>query len=212
MGSEISCECIQESFKAITIGIAKQTQSRNIDFNLLHADTKFQKKAYLGLTTSDIFIRLNSNNSAISWRTPSTSAGNAWAAISGGSAEEYGEISLPYNVATIRAVGTHGFAIVDFSKQILLEVIAADPGIRDKWVVNLNELLQSWVENPDTKPVSVITAASTSDKVAYFAQREKEIEANKKLAEEKKKKYTAGGMKYTAIAMMNRGSENDSSL
>ncbi len=86
----------------------------------------------------------------------------------------------------------------------LLEVHAEDVLVRDKWALSLNEMLQTWESNPEKKPNYTATAAKTSKKDAYFKQREDELADRIKANEEKKKKYSTGGMQYTAIAMMNR--------
>ena len=101
-----------------------------------------------------------------------------------------------------RAKGLQFFGI-DKDK-VLFEIQAEDSGIRDQWVVSLNELLEGWKADPTKRPRSSVSAAGTSNKADYFQQREKEIADRAKENAEKKKKYSAGGMKFTAQAMLNR--------
>eukprot|EP01034_Spumella_vulgaris_P024025 gene24025-30321_t len=54
------------------------------------------------------------------------------------------------------------------------------------------------------KEDSVSSVDGTSNKAEYFKRREAEIKAREKANAEKKSKYAAGGMKYTAEAMANR--------
>jgi len=211
MGSEISCECLTEAFNSATGGLgtlaSQQILASKLD--LLKKETKFYKKVLLGMTSQEIILRLSEDESTIIWRCPATSVSSTWAAVSGANAEQFGEVSLVENVATVRSVLPDGFAVVDFSKQILLEVVAPTKDadglhLRDTWVEALNDLLAGWISKPSSKPRAALSAAGTSNKAAYFAMREKEIQERKAIADEKRKKYTAGGMKYTAIAMMNR--------
>ena len=207
MGQSISCDCIAELFDSGTIQALTLTDGSVIpDIDDLHRETKFQRKAYMGLSAEDIFVSLSVDNKCLSWKVPKSGAiSGAWASISGNNPDEFGEVSLIDNIATIRATTENGFAVVDFSNKIIFEVCSEDVAIRDKWVRVLNELLQSWVSTPSSKPKkTTASAAGSSDKAAYFAMREQQIQDRKKLADERKKKYTAGGMKYTAIAMMNR--------
>ena len=203
MGNLFSCECLQQTFDVAATKFSNQLQIVS-EYEKLRKESKFKRKAYLGLTTQDLYIKLSNDNSFISWRVP-TAEPSSWTSII--QKEEFGELSLIDNVATLRAVDTHGLVIIDYSNKVLFEVIAEDAEVRDNWVLLINKLLQDWIVNPMNKPkMSGISAKGTSDKTAYFAMREKEIEERKKVADEKRAKYAAGGMKYTAIAMMNRES------
>ena len=203
MGQILSCECLQQSLNAAASKLNNQLQIVS-EYEKLHKESKFKRKAYLGLTTQDLYMKLAEDKSFISWRVPVSEA-NSWTSVL--QSEEFGELSLIDNVATVRAVGTHGLVIIDFSNKSVFEVVAEDAEVRDNWVLLLNKLLQDWIVNPMNKPkTSGLSAKGTSDKAAYFAMREQQMEERKKIADEKRAKYTAGGMKYTAIAMMNRES------
>ena len=212
MGQELSCECITQFFQTTALSLQlTDYQSTVPNIDLLHKETKFSRKAYLGLTKEDIYVKLSNDTSTLSWRVPrgSDSLSGAWANISGSNPDDFGEISLIDNIATIRSIGNDSLAIVDFSNKVVFEISTDDVELRDKWVSILSELLQSWVSNPSNKPkISLISAAGSSDKTAYFAMREQQLIDKKKIADERKKKYTSGGMKYTAIAMMNRENES----
>ena len=71
-------------------------------------------------------------------------------------------------------------------------------------MVAVTEILDKWASDPKTKPESAISAAGTSDKAAYFQQREKELQERQKQREEKKKKYSSGGLVHTAQIMASR--------
>jgi cell division inhibitor SulA len=120
MGSEISCECLTEAFSSATGGLtslaSQQIQASKLE--QLKRETKFNKKVLMGMTTQDIFLRLSEDTSTIVWRCPPTSVSSTWAAVSGASAEQFGELSLVENVATVRSVAPNGFAVVDFSNKL----------------------------------------------------------------------------------------------
>jgi hypothetical protein len=121
--------------------------------------------------------------------------------------DEHGEVDLTSKVKSVKCAGTQGLHFIgvgDDNDKSIFEVQAQDPATRDQWLVALNELLQSWVLNPESKPSYNDSASKTSDKAAYFRRREEELAERIKENEEKKKKYSAGGMKYVAQAMMNR--------
>lgn len=205
MGQGISCECIENMLRTTLENVSSGHIDKFSELDIVKKETKFTRKAYLGLTTEDIYIKLSDDTSILGWRVPSTNGTATWAAVSGNSPEVKGEISMIDNIATVRSVDPNGLAIVDFSNKIVIEVYCDDISLRDQWVTVLNKLLQSWVSNPESKPKAAsMSARNTSDKSAYFAKREKEMAENKKIADARKAKYTAGGMKYTAIAMMNR--------
>lgn len=86
----------------------------------------------------------------------------------------------------------------------IFEAQAEDTAIRDQWLIAINEILQNWAQNPDKKPQYTDSASKTSDKANYFKKREEELAERIRANEEKKKKYSAGGMQHVAMAMMNR--------
>ena len=137
---------------------------------------------------------MNEETSALTWKT----VNNKW------TKESNGEVDLTSSVKTVRLHGETGLQIIGIDDSTIFEVKAESPVIRDQWVVTINELLQFWIEHPDSKPKSTTTAAKVSNKAEYFKQREEEIAAREKVNAERKAKYSAGGMKYTAQIMANR--------
>lgn len=172
----------------------KNEKAVNERIETLKAGNKFKRSAYLGLTSQDLFVCLSSDTSAIQWKTE-----NTW------TNGEHGEIDLTAQVKKVKLKGESGFQFIALDDAVTFELKAEDASIRDQWVVALNELLQSWVEHPDTKPKSSISVNGTSNKAEYFRKREAEIQAREKVNNERKAKYVAsGGMKHVAQAMANR--------
>ena len=91
----------------------------------------------------------------------------------------------------------------------IFEIQAENTALRDQWLIAINEILQNWAQNPEKKPQYADSASKTSDKAAYFKKREEELDDRIKANEEKKKKYSAGGMQHVAMAMMNRAWQLD---
>ena len=147
-----------------------------------------------GITSQELFISLNEDTSALTWKT----VNNKW------TKESHGEIDLTSSVKTIKIHGESGLQIIGIDDSNIFEVKAESSIIRDQWVVSLNELLQYWVDHPDSKPKSTTSADKVSNKAEYFRQREEEIQAREKLNAERKAKYAVGGMKHTAQIMANR--------
>lgn len=162
---------------------------------LVQGDT-FIKSALLGLSSQEIFIQLSQEHSILKWKIPATT----W------SKDEFGEIDLTTKVKKLKTSGESGFQIIAHDESTILEVKHKDVAIRDKWVLALNELLQSWIDHPDKKPKAAVNAAGTSNKSEYFKQRQEEIKERERLNNEKKAKYATGGMQITAQIMAGRPS------
>lgn len=165
----------------------------NERLEVLKKGNKFVRNAYLGLTQQDLFVRLSDNTSAIQWKTE-----NTW------TKGEHGEIDLTSQVKKLKSSGETGLQIIGLDNTVLIEIKAEEPAIRDQWMVCLTELLHSWADHPDLRPKSTVTAEGASNKDEYFKSREQELLAREKASAERKAKYAAGGMKYTAAAMANR--------
>jgi len=145
------------------------------------------------------------------------------------SSTEHGEIDLTTQVNNVKLVGPNGMQFISSTDgKVIFEIQAEDPKLRDTWVLSLNEMLQEWsgewavrvprfltdyircglrgiTANPEKKPKQSISAAGTSNKAEYFKQREEELKAREKQNQEKRSKYSAGGMKFTAQVMASRG-------
>jgi len=118
--------------------------------------------------------------------------------------ETNGEIDLTTSVKNVKLHGEAGLQIIGIDDVIVFELKAESSAVRDQWVVTINELLQFWIDHPDSKPKSTTTAEKVSNKAEYFKRREEEIEAREKINAERKAKYTTGGMKFTAQIMASR--------
>ena len=121
--------------------------------------------------------------------------------------DEHGSIDLTTKVQTVKCSGTQGLSFIGFgteNEKSLFECQAENPAVRDQWLIAINELLQSWIQNPTKKPNYEDSASKNSDKASYFKKREEELNERIKANEEKKKKYSSGGMQHVAMAMMNR--------
>jgi hypothetical protein len=191
MGQSMSCACFEQLAAEAGLDDGQAAQER---WRELTKEEKFTRAAMLGLSSQDIFVKLNDEFAAIKWRTEKT-----WT-----SAAEFGEIDL----TTIKKVKLHGEQGIQFigldNETVVFELKHADNTVKDRWIVIISDILQSWVDKPDTKPKSTVTAAGTSNKAEYFKQREEEIKAREKIALERKAKYASGGLKYTAQIMAER--------
>ena len=191
MGNTLDCSCLVQGF-GVNTSDEKASRDR---IELLQKGQKFLRKVLLGLSSQEVNVKLSEDSSCIEWRIEATRL----------SKEEYGELDLTKKVKCVKLVGTAGMQFIGVEgDKSLLEVHADDVAIRDKWALSINELLQTWESQPEKKPSYNPTAAKTSKKEEYFKIREAELAERIKANDEKKKKYSAGGMQYTALAMMNR--------
>jgi len=83
----------------------------------------------------------------------------------------------------------------------LLEAWRAEA--RDAWVAALQEAIAEATEKPP--PSRNRRPKSRLEMATRHSQRERELADRKKAADARKSKYRTGGMKYTAVAMANRG-------
>lgn len=159
----------------------------------LKKGNKFVRNAYLGLTQQELFVRLSDDMSALQWKTE-----NTW------TKSENGEIDLTSQVKKFKSSGETGLQIIGLDGSVMMEIKAEETAIRDQWQVCLTELLHTWADHPELKPKSTVSAAGTSNKAQYFKSREQEMQAREKANAERKAKYAADGMKFTAAVMANR--------
>ena len=183
-----ACACFEET-------ILQDADEKAVSERLksLVAGAKFKRNAFLGLSQQELFVSLSEDLGAIQWRTE-----NTW------TAKEHGEVDLTSEVRKVRSAGEQGLQFIGLDDKAVFEIKTEDAALRDKWLVALNELLQSWVDEPSSKPRSKVSAAGASDKAEYFKRREDEIKAREKANAERKAKYAANGMKYTAQVMAER--------
>jgi hypothetical protein len=191
MGQSLNCACLEEMIPdALTEDSAVKER-----LDALKKGDRFTRSAYLGLSSQELLVNLSADFSAVQWKSEAS-----WGSSING------EIDLTSQIKKLKVHGDTGLQFIGLDDSIVFEIKALDASIRDKWIVALNDLLQSWEEDPRSKPKSTVTAAGTSDKAEYFKKREEEIKAREKANAEKKAKFSAGGMKMTAQIMASRGS------
>jgi hypothetical protein len=189
MGQTVTCECFENiSFENAD---EKMIQER---LQLLIKGDNFTRSALLGLTSKEVFVNLSEDHSCLKWKIEKTT----W------TSEEFGEFDLTTTVKKLKTHGESSLQIVGPLDTILMEIKHKDPIVRDKWVLAINELLQSWIDDPEKKPKSSISALGTTNKAEYFKKREEEIKEREKAAAERKSKYSTGGMQITAQIMAGR--------
>mmetsp|Transcript_35262 Transcript_35262/g.33491 ORF Transcript_35262/g.33491 Transcript_35262/m.33491 type:complete len:195 (+) Transcript_35262:182-766(+) len=193
MGNE--CSCIEQAYKHL--GSNDEAKAAKDRTELLQRGGKFARKAMLGLTSQELFMKLSDDTSAVEWKTVGKPA---WTG-----AEEHGCIDLTNKIKNVKISGTQGLVFVGKDKDMpIFEANALDAATRDQWVISINELLHNWESRPESKPRYDDSASKSSDKIKYFKKREEELQERIKAGEEKKKKYATGGMQHVAAAMMNR--------
>lgn len=193
MGQISSCNCFEG---ALPSGLGDdEVQARKSRLAVLQKGDKFLRSAWGGLSSTELFMDLSDDASLLRWKTVNTGIL---------SKEEHGQIDLTSEVKSVRMKGSQGMCFISENDKTIFEVQAEESKTRDAWVLAINDLLDSWEKDPESKPSSTASAAGTSNKQEYFRKREEEIKARQKQNEEKKKKYSAGGMKFVAQAMLSR--------
>ena len=168
----------------------------------LQKGDRFLKPALFGLSSQELQVNLSEDTAVLKWK--------AVAANFLTGTTEFGEVDLGA-VRIVRMKGVQGLEVVGVDaknpgkESVLMELTAESAETRDKWVVCLSELLSDWARDPSLRPRAELTAAGTSNKDAYFKRREEEIRMREKENTKKKEKFGNVGMKYTALAMMERG-------
>jgi len=186
------CSCLEEEDEAVL----ERTEA-------LQKGATFLRKGFMSLTSQKLHCALSESHATVRWRVEKDS--KSW--IPGAGGDEYGEVNL-LEVSKIRASGKTTMEILSKKDDsVLMELSAEDVATRDAWVLGLNEILDRWKADPGSKPLSVqLRATDTSDKTAYYEQRQADLKAREKERNERKMKYMQGGanMKHTAQAMLNR--------
>mmetsp|Transcript_9260 Transcript_9260/g.8276 ORF Transcript_9260/g.8276 Transcript_9260/m.8276 type:complete len:191 (-) Transcript_9260:91-663(-) len=189
MGQSLTCECFEGALGSGGNAVKERLA-------ILHKGNKFMRSAYLGLASQELTVKLSEDCSKIEWKVVS----KTW------TGDQYGEIDLTKQVKTIKLVGKQGMQFISSLEEnkVIFEITADEPQIRDQWVLTINELLQDWIDHPEHKPQSSLTATGTSNKNEYFKKREEEIAIREKEAQERKAKFGTQGMKFTAQVMASR--------
>lgn len=192
MGNTFDCNCFNEGLE----GLASLQEESHISqiMNKLQTGATFTRPMMLGLASQEVFVRLSDDTAHLAWRTT-----KAW------TGEEKGQVDLTDESVTIKSTGTQGIQFVGIENKVLLEINAESQATRDDWIVSLNELRMKWKKD-NRKPISSVSAEGHSNKSEYYARRQEEIEARRRESEQRKSKYSAGGMRVTAEIMASRGS------
>ena len=198
--SQIDCSCVLPKglwIEGEAAGPAGETDEKRDRRAVLIRGANFLRPAYLGLSSQELVVKLAEDYSTLKWNSVSKGM------FSG--QPEFGEVALD-SIASVKMNGTQGLQLIssDGKSSVAFAAQAETSSVRDQWVLCLNELLEDWRQNPDSKPKAQLSAAGTSNKDDYFKQRALEIEEREKAAKVKREKYAAGGMKHVAIVMANR--------
>ena len=195
--SMISCECLKQAIVSSTHLVETEHERISRDrVSRLRSGSRFMRSLYLGMSSQELVVNLSDDTSLLEWKT--VNAGM----ISG--KVEHGQVDLTSEVASVQCSGVQGMTIIGVDGKAMFEVQAEDGKTRDMWVQGIEELLLAWETSPSSKPKSSLSAAGTSNKADYFKKREAELAEREKQNALRKAKYSAGGMKYVAMAMANR--------
>mmetsp|Transcript_5426 Transcript_5426/g.13943 ORF Transcript_5426/g.13943 Transcript_5426/m.13943 type:complete len:323 (+) Transcript_5426:3-971(+) len=112
-----------------------------------------------------------------------------------------------HDVKSVEARGPKALALVDSSGSALFHGDMTDPKTRDTWVHALGLALKQAAAKPPP-PRTERSAGGTVANAARRARKEIELQSRKRDAEKRKQDYlkaVGGGLKYTALAMADRG-------
>jgi len=128
-----------------------------------------------------------------------------WFVVPAGKDDNSGSIAM-HDVASVGAKAPCSITILSTSGETLLEVEAEEAATRGLWVQALNEAIPERSNDSDMT-IRPSTISGRAAKQAYFMQKGVELQRKAKDAAAKKEKYLkgAGGLKYTALAMAERG-------
>ena len=115
--------------------------------SILHKGDVFMQSMYLGLSSKELTMKLNENNSVISWMNKDKPA------------EDYGEIDFATNVSRVKPSGQQGMQYMSKDGKNIFEVSAKDTATRDQWIVALNEILSNWEGKTLNDAVSLLYIA-----------------------------------------------------
>lgn len=118
-----------------------------------------------------------------------------------------------HDIRSVDPRANNGLALVGADDKVLFEGNLVETRTRDAWVSALKDLVRDAHSKPppsrlDAKPKSRVETA------ARRAKKEIELQSRKRDAEKRKADYMkgSGGLKYTAMAMANRASNDDADL
>lgn len=120
-------------------------------------------------------------------------------------------------IAGVEAAGSEKRDLIlrsSLEVDIILELVASSSIVCQRWERAVNEAIADMTEDVEVVGVKSSSAQSGASKAVYFAKKKLELRKKKQAAEAMKAKYlkkSGGGMKYTALAMANRGTRDDGS-
>ena len=117
------CACFED-------GSAGTVTSEQLD--ILHKGDDFVQSVYLGLSSKTLTMKLNENNSIVSWINKDKPT------------EDFGEIDFATNVTRVKPSGQQGMQFMSKEGTNIFEVSAKDTATRDQWIVSMNEILSNW--------------------------------------------------------------------
>lgn len=176
--------CLEKGFNNVNqIVEDENVKAKRERKDMLTKGDRFMRSALLGLSSQELHISLNANGIILNWKTLTASMLYKL---------ECGEIDLA-TIKTIKMNGAAGLSFISHhDDKSVFDIIANDSKIRDQWVLSINELLEDCKSDPTFKPKTP------------FRVREEELREREKINNEKKLKFSSGGMKYVALAMANR--------
>ena len=113
------------------------------------------------------------------------------------------ELIYLHDVQCVKSVDKDGLRLLGIAGVPLFEGTLPNGKTRDAWVAALQEAIAEATEKPP--PSRSRRPKSRLEMATRHSQRERELADRKKAADARKGKYRTGGMKYTAVAMANRG-------
>mmetsp|Transcript_12534 Transcript_12534/g.36706 ORF Transcript_12534/g.36706 Transcript_12534/m.36706 type:complete len:318 (-) Transcript_12534:25-978(-) len=114
------------------------------------------------------------------------------------------ELIYLHDVQCVKSVDKDGLRLLGIAGVPLFEGTLPNGKTRDAWVAALQEAIAEATEKPPPSRSSR-RPKSRLEMATRHSQRERELADRKKAADARKSKYRTGGMKYTAVAMANRG-------
>lgn len=132
-------------------------------------------------------------------------------AQAGASAPQADELIYLHELASVEARGSRGLSLNDASGRSVFEGELVDAKTRDAWQTALEVAIKEAASKPP--PAKIETPSGRVATAARRARKEIELQSRKRDAEKKKNDYLSsvgGGLKYTALAMAERGSSGGS--
>lgn len=197
----MSIDTLSQAIATVGAAVDPEVEAKRARRMQLVKGNNFLRPAVFGLSSQELLVQLSEDTAVLKWK--------AVAANFLTGATEFGQVDLGA-VRCVQMKGVQGLEVIGLDDKTkkectLMALTAESAEVRDRWVACLSELLADWARDASLKPKTELTAAGTSNKEAYFKARDAEIKAREKENAKKKEKYGNVGMKYTALAMIERG-------